>query len=105
MDSKAIWLAVGFAFDSGLRQDNLTLKNGPPAEDHCIRAGHAVLTIVDPTSGVESRIKAGPLIERFLRILNNKVDTKTKRRKDIIREEIKIFELTSRRVFHGEVGG
>jgi hypothetical protein len=66
MDSKAIWLAVGLAFDSGPRIGNLTLKDGPLAEDHCIRAGHAAFNIVDPTSGVESRIKGGPLMERFL---------------------------------------
>jgi hypothetical protein len=66
MDSKAIWLAVGLAFDSGPRIGNLTLKDGPEAEDHCIRAGHAAFTIVDPASGAESRIKGGPLMERFL---------------------------------------
>jgi hypothetical protein len=61
MDSKAIWLAVGLAFDSSPRIGNFTLKDGPQAEDHCIRAGHAAFTI-----GAESRIKGGPLIERFL---------------------------------------
>jgi hypothetical protein len=48
MDSKAISLTVDLAFDFGPRIGNLTLKDGPQAEDHCIRAGHAAFTIVDP---------------------------------------------------------
>jgi hypothetical protein len=66
MDSKALWLAIGLAFDSGPRISNVTLKDGKTAEDHCIRAGHAAFTIVDPVSGVLSRVKGGPLLATFL---------------------------------------
>jgi hypothetical protein len=67
MDSKALWLANGLAFDSGPRISNVTLKDGKNAEDHCIRAGHVAFTIVDPVSGKMSRVKGGPLLSSFLK--------------------------------------
>lgn len=92
MDSKAIWLAVGLGFDSGPRIGNLTLKDGALREDHCIRAGHAAFVVVDPVSGVESRLKGGPLIAEFL----NRVDVDYSMVKSV--DLVFITSKTSKRV-------
>ena len=38
MIEKAKWIALAIAFHNGPRASNLTLRDGPSAEDHCIRA-------------------------------------------------------------------
>jgi hypothetical protein len=67
MDMKVIWLVICLGFDSGPRIGNLTLKDGKDKEDHCVRAGHLAFTIVEPVTGLESRIKGGPLVTEFLK--------------------------------------
>ena len=66
-DSKAIWLAVALAFDSGARIGNLTLKDGKDREDHCIRAKHVSYLVTNPTDGKEYRIQGGEEISQYLK--------------------------------------
>jgi hypothetical protein len=40
MDFRVIWIALILSYNSGPRMSNVTLRDGPDAEDHCIRAGH-----------------------------------------------------------------
>ena len=66
-DSKAIWLSVALAFDSGARIGNLTLKDGKDREDHCIRAEHVSYLVTNPSDGTEYRIMGGTQISQYLR--------------------------------------
>ena len=38
LDQKGTYMALAISFDSGLRPCNVTLRDGPGSEDHCIRA-------------------------------------------------------------------
>ena len=38
MDRRVKWIALAISYDHGLRVSNVTLRDGPKAEDHCIRA-------------------------------------------------------------------
>ena len=40
IDQKGTYIGLAVSFDSGLRPCSVTLRDGPRAEDHCIRAKH-----------------------------------------------------------------
>lgn len=67
MDKKGIWLAISLGFDSGLRIGNLTKQDGPNGADHSIRAGNVSFLADDPRSGVQRRLKGGPVVAAFLK--------------------------------------
>jgi hypothetical protein len=58
VDCKGIWIAIGLGFDSGSRIGSVTLKDGPTASDHCIRAKHVSFELVHDQTG-ESICRAG----------------------------------------------
>ena len=64
LDMKAVYLSAAVAFDMGLRPGNVTLADGPRAEDHCIRARNFRFRVV--THVEESRLTGGEQIRGFL---------------------------------------
>ena len=64
-DKKAIWIAAGVAFDSGLRPCNVRGKDGKKAMDHCIRANHFRFEVVNE-AGQKEILCGGEQIRSFL---------------------------------------
>lgn len=65
LDMKGTYIAAAVSYDSGLRPSNVTLRNGPKAEDHCIRAEDFVF-VVDLGSGAMTCLRGGEEIRAFL---------------------------------------
>ena len=64
MDMKAVYLSAAVSFDMGLRPGNVTLADGPRAEDHCLRAKNFRFRVV--THVGESLLTGGEPIREFL---------------------------------------
>ena len=64
LDMKAQYVAAAISFDSGLRPGQVTLADGPDAEDHCLRARDFVF-LVD-LEGAQQRLRGGEEIRMFL---------------------------------------
>jgi hypothetical protein len=58
-DSKGIWIATGLGYDSGDRVSNVTLKDGPTASDHCIRARQVNLEVLNKLTGDTNVVVGG----------------------------------------------
>ena len=65
IDDKGTYIGLSVSFDSGLRPCSVTLRDGPRAEDHCIRARHfRFLVEVEP--GRQVKLSGGEEIRTFL---------------------------------------
>jgi hypothetical protein len=65
-DKKGIWIAIGLGFDSGDRVSNVTLKDGPTASDHCIRARHVNLEVLNNHTGVCNIVPGGEAFRKHV---------------------------------------
>ena len=64
LDQKGTYMALAISFDSGLRPCNVTLRDGPRAEDHCIRAQHFRFLVEGETGKL--KLTGGEEIRAFL---------------------------------------
>ena len=64
LDKKGTYISLSISFDSGLRPCNVTLKDGPTAEDHCILAKHFRF-VVEMETG-QWKLTGGEEIRAFL---------------------------------------
>lgn len=64
LDKKGTYMSLAISFDSGFRPCNVTLKDGPSAEDHCILAKHFRF-VVDVGTGL-MKFTGGEEIRAFL---------------------------------------
>ena len=65
LDKKGIWLAIALGFDSGPRVGNVTLKDGPAREDHCVRGLDCVFEVVT-VAGERRQYLAGITLAQYL---------------------------------------
>ncbi len=65
LDMKGTYLAAALSFDMGLRPGNVRARDGPDAEDHCIRAKHFRFRILS-SQGQETKIIGGQAMRDFL---------------------------------------
>jgi hypothetical protein len=66
LDQKGTYMALAISFDSGLRPCNVTLRDGPRAEDHCVRAHHFRF-LVELERG-KMKLSGGEEIRAFLMV-------------------------------------
>lgn len=65
-----MWIALVLTFSNGPRVGNVTIRDGPTAEDHCIRAGDMLFTfqegdeLVTASGGQEVRDFVGGCADR-----------------------------------------
>ena len=64
LDQKGTYIGLAVSFDSGLRPCSVTLRDGPRAEDHCIRAKHFLFWVELATGRI--RLTGGEEIRAFL---------------------------------------
>jgi hypothetical protein len=67
LDKKAIWLAVALGFDSGPRIGNLTKKDGPSGEDHCVRAEDCIFDVLNSEQTGCLQYRAGIGFAQYLK--------------------------------------
>ena len=65
LDMKGTYLAAALSFDMGLRPGNVRARDGPDAEDHCIRANHFRFRVLT-SPGHETKKMGGQSIREFL---------------------------------------
>ena len=66
LDMKGTYLAAALSFDTGLRPGNVRARDGPDAEDHCLRARDFRFR-VRTASGGEIKLAGGEQLRDFLR--------------------------------------
>jgi hypothetical protein len=73
MDRRVLWIALALSYNNGPRVSNVTLRDGPTAEDHCVRARDLTFYFQEGSGIVIVPVFGGEHLRRYVGGDNSKI--------------------------------